>query len=135
MAGIRYVRSWMRNADDWVPVPLTRQPFFYEAQGFPEMLECPIIGRHDCDWGNHLGFEPREFGTVDAYARYVAGQLDEIAENNAVFVYNQHDTTTMRWDPEMIVVRTLIERARELEIEVARCADYYLHRVQAREAH
>jgi hypothetical protein len=135
MAGIRYVRSWMRNADDWVPVPLTRQPFFYEAQGFPKMLECPIIGRHDCDWGNHLGFEPREFGTVDAYARYVAGQLDEIAENNAVFVYSQHDTTTMRRDPDMIVVRTLIERARELEIEVARCADYYLHRVQAREAH
>lgn len=130
LAGIRYVRSWMRNAMDWVPVELSRQPFFYRAQGFPEILECPITGRHDCDWGNHLGFEPREFDTVEAYADYVAGQLDEIAAYDWAFSYGQHDTTTMRWDPEMVVVRTVIERCRELGIEVASYGTYYEHRLR-----
>ncbi len=132
MAGIRYLRSWMRNANDWVPVELSRQPFFYEAQGFPSILECPLTGRHDCDWGHHLGFEPREFGTVDAYADYVVGQLDEIADNDWAFVYNQHDTTTMRWDRQMVVVRRLIERSRELGIEVARYEEYYQERTRQR---
>lgn len=134
MAGIRFVRSWMRNARDWVPVPLARQPFFYEAQGFGEVLECPLTGRHDCDWGNHLGFEPRRFGSVEPYARYVAEQLQTVADNDWAFVYNQHDTTTARWDPEMVVVRTLIERSRELGVRVGLYRDYYDERARGREA-
>ncbi len=134
MAGIRYVRSWMRNDRDWVPVPLEVQPFFYEAQGFGDMLEIPMTGRHDCDWGNHLGFEPRRFGSVGEYAQYVAGQLDTVAENDWVFVNNQHDTTTVRWDPEMVLVRRLVERARELGMTVGLCGDYYEQRLRPREA-
>lgn len=134
MAGIRYVRSWMRNAQDWVPVPLSRQPFFYEAQGFPTILECPVTGRHDCDWGNHLGFEPRAFDTLGEYAQYIGEQLRMIAVNGWAFVYNQHDTTTMRWDPEMVVVRGLIERARELGVRVGLYRDYYEERLAGREA-
>lgn len=128
-SGIRWIRSWMRNASDWVPVELSRQPFFYAAQGFPELLEIPLTGRHDCDWATNLGFEPREFGTVEAYADYVAGQLDTVAANDWVFCNNQHDTTTIRWDPQMIVVRRLVERARELGMRVGRFADYYASRV------
>ncbi|MGC9319384.1 MAG: polysaccharide deacetylase family protein [Armatimonadota bacterium] len=134
MAGIRYVRSWMRNEHDWVPVPLQCQPFFYEAQGFPEMLELPLTVRHDCDWGNHLGFEPRQYNSVEPYAQFVADQLDEVAAKDWVFVYNQHDTTTMRWDPEMVVVRTVIERARALGIRVGLYRQYYEQRLREREA-
>lgn len=132
LAGIRFVRSWMRNEHDWVPVPLARQPFFYETQGFGDILELPITGRHDCDWGNHLGFEPRTFSNVGDYAAYVATQLEIIAANDWALVYNQHDTTTMRWDPEMIVVRTLIERARELGVTVGLYRDYYHRRMSER---
>lgn len=123
--GIRIVRSWFRNERDWVPVPLDLQPFFYVAQGFPEMLEFPGGGRHDCDWGNRLGFEPRSYDNVADYAEYVAGQLETIAANDWAFVYNQHDTTTMRWDPEMVVVRRLIARARELGVRVGLYREYY----------
>ncbi len=122
--GIRFVRSWMRNQHDWVPVPLERQPFRYEAQGFADIMEFPLTGRHDCDWGNRLGFEPREFDNVTDYAEYIASQLDVIAANDWAFVYNQHDTTTIRWDPQMVVVRRLIERARELGIRVGLYREY-----------
>jgi hypothetical protein len=88
-------------------------------------MEFPITGRHDCDWGNRLGFEPRAFDGVTDYAEYVASQLDIIAANDWAFVYNQHDTTTMRWDPGMVVVRRLIERARELGVSVGLYRDYY----------
>jgi len=123
--GIRFVRSWMRNERDWVPVTPDVQPFFYEAQGFADILELPITGRHDCDWGNRLGFEPREFTCVEDYADYVASQLDTIAANDWAFVYNQHDTTTVRWDPEMVVVRRLMERSRELDVRVGLYREYY----------
>ncbi|MEA3403511.1 MAG: polysaccharide deacetylase family protein [Armatimonadota bacterium] len=130
LAGIRYVRSWMRNERDWVPVPLDRQPFFYAAQGFPELLELPLTVRHDCDWGNHLGFEPRRYDSVEPYARFVADQLEQVAAKDWVFVYNQHDTTTVRWDPEMVVVQTLIERARELGISVGLYRECYEERLR-----
>ncbi|MGD9495391.1 MAG: polysaccharide deacetylase family protein [Armatimonadota bacterium] len=132
--GIRFVRSWMRNERDWVPVPLEVQPFFYVAQGYPDILELPVTGRHDCDWGNHLGFEPGRFDGVEDYAKYVAGQLDEIAARDWAFVYNQHDTTTVRWDPGMVVVGRLIERARRLGVTVGLYRDYYRARRAAASA-
>lgn len=127
-SGIRMVRSWFRNERDWVPVPLEQQPFCYVAQGFPEMMEFPAGGRHDCDWGNHLGFEPQHYDNVADYAEFVAGQLETIAVNDWALVYNQHDTTTMRWDPEMVVVRRLIARARELGVRVGLYREYYEQR-------
>jgi len=134
MAGIRIVRSWFRNEHDWVPVPLERQPFCYVAQGFGDIMEFPGGGRHDCDWGNRLGFEPRAFENVEDYAEYVASQLDTIAAEDWAFVYNQHDTTTMRWDPGMVVVRRLIERAHELRVRVGLYREYYREYCEERRA-
>ncbi len=131
--GIRFVRSWMRNEKDWVPNPLEVQPFFYECQGFPDMLEFPMTGRHDCDWSRSLGFEPREFDNVQDYAEYVAGQLEIVAEHDWAWPYNQHDHSTMRHDPEMVVIRRLIEKARELGMEVALYRDYYKQRMAEKE--
>ena len=39
--GIRFTSTYLRNEDDWQPVPLEAQPFWYGLQGFPDMLEIP----------------------------------------------------------------------------------------------
>ena len=88
-----------------------------------------MTARHDCDWSRSLGFEPRKFATVQEYAQYVAGQLEVIAANDWAWPYNQHDHSTMNFDPEMVVVRTLVTRARKLGIEVAFYRDYYDQRM------
>ena len=38
--GFRAIRSWGRDEKDCQPTPLELKPFFYEAQGFPDILEC-----------------------------------------------------------------------------------------------
>ena len=38
--GIRFTRTDGRNAQDWHPVALDLQPYWYEAQGFPRCWKC-----------------------------------------------------------------------------------------------
>jgi len=127
--GIRFLSSWARNEKDWIPVSLDLQPFFYECQGFGDMLEFPVTGRHDCNWDKMVGFEPKKSETVEEYADYVASQLEIIAENDWAWLYFQHDHSGMRYDPEMVVVRTLVAKARELGMEIGLCRDYYERRM------
>ena len=56
--GIRFTRTDGRNERDWHPVAIDLQPYWYDALGFPEMLEIPIHGWHDCVIrGEVLGWE------------------------------------------------------------------------------
>ena len=46
--GIRFTRTDGRNEHDWHPVAIDLQPYWYDALGFPDILEIPIHGWHDC---------------------------------------------------------------------------------------
>src|SRR5690606_30364812 len=37
--GFRFLRTYGRNEKDGQPVPMVWQPYFYRAQGFPDVLE------------------------------------------------------------------------------------------------
>ncbi len=124
-AGIRICRTWMRNADDWVPVSLDLQPFWYEAQGFPDMLEFPITGRHDCNWPDYYGFEPGRFQNAGEFLDYLKIQLDYVKGIDGIWNATQHDHTTMKYDPEMTIMRGLIEHARSIGMEVLHFSEVY----------
>ena len=40
--GFRILRTFARDENDAQPVPLDWRPFFYEVQGFPDVLECLV---------------------------------------------------------------------------------------------
>lgn len=117
--GIKFVRSWLRNEKDWVPLSLTVQPFTYASQGFDEILELPVQAWHDVNW--------RFYGSR-SQAEYIAvlrKQIDHVVENDYVWGYLQHDYTTEKYDPEMRVVRELVRYAKVSDVEVMSCKDYY----------
>lgn len=124
-AGIRICRTWMRNEQDWVPVGLNLQPFWYAPQGFPDMLEFPTTGRHDCNWSEHYGFEPRRFASPGEFLGYLKSELDEVHTADGVWTATQHDTTTVAYDPEMTIMRGLIEHARGIGMEVISHGELY----------
>jgi len=117
-AGIRICRTWMRNADDWIPVSLDLQPFWYEPQGFPDMMEFPMTGRHDCNWSEHYGYEPKHFESPGEFLGYLKTQLDYVNEIDGVWNAAQHDHSTIKYDPQMTIMRGLIEHARSIGMEV-----------------
>jgi len=104
--GLTTSRCWGRNERDWQPVTLDVQPFWYAAQGFPDILEVGIHGWQDCLRRSRIGW--------DQLADYVAltcRDLDEAAERDCVFSYCQHDWSSIRADPEMTATRAILEHA------------------------
>ena len=129
-AGLRVLRTWARNAQDWIPVDYDVQPFFYEAQGFPDMLEVPLTVRHDCNWPEHYGYETQEYSTPEEFLDYLKSELDYIHERDWVYNAAQHDHTTVEYDPEMVIMRGLIDHARDIGMEVMNFTQYY-HEMRA----
>lgn len=132
--GIRFVRSWMRNCMDWVPNPIENQPFLYAPQGFPDLMEFPLTGRHDCDWPNHLGFEPEWVRTKEDYKRYMLSQLDVLQEHDRTWSWLQHDHSTMTHDPEMEILQALVRHARSIGMAVELYATVYDRAIAAQAA-
>jgi len=122
-AGIRFTRTWGRNERDWQPVPLEVQPFFYDLQGFPSLLEVPLHGWQDISlrktvgWANHQAF-------LDGVYPYMA----RAAQEDLVFSYCTHDHSSARDDPEMRITHALLRRARDLGMATPTYATYYEHR-------
>lgn len=58
--GIRFTRTYARNERDWQPVSFEVQPFWYEAQGFYDILEFPVQGWQDCLMRGKLGWDNKE---------------------------------------------------------------------------
>ncbi|MBO1003967.1 polysaccharide deacetylase family protein [Pseudogracilibacillus auburnensis] len=117
---IKFVRSAGRNERDWQPVPFEWQPYFYEAQGYGEILECPIHGWQDCIAREKLGWE-----NVTEYIKMVKKDIDHACANQLDFVYGSHDWSSIRHDPELEHIAELIMYAREKGMEVINYSQYY----------
>jgi len=112
-AGIRFVRSYGRNQNDWQPVSMDIQPFFYKVQGFPDMMEFPIQGWQDGYWRNVNGWK-----NTDGYISYLKENIDYIASKNLTWGYLQHDFTSLREDPDMKVMRELLDYSSKKGVKV-----------------
>lgn len=127
--GIRFVRTWGRNERDWQPVDLGVQPFFYQIQGFPEVLEVPLHGWQDISlrktvgWTNHAAF-------LDGVYPY----MERAAAEGLTFSYCTHDHSSTRDDPQMAITEALLRRAKALGLQTVSYADYYAQKIATQQA-
>jgi peptidoglycan/xylan/chitin deacetylase (PgdA/CDA1 family) len=103
--GIRFLRSYTRNARDAHPVPFEVQPFRYDAQGFPDLVEIPGQG-----WPDHLLREALGFGPSERCLQHLRKDLDYVATRKLTWSFIQHDWSSLRDDPAMLSTRRLLEQ-------------------------
>lgn len=124
-SGIRFIRSYGRNQDDWQPVPMEVQPFFYKPQGFPNMMEFPIQGWQDGYWRNIFGWK-----NIDGYITYLKENIDYIEAKNLTWGYLQHDFTSLREDADMKVMRELLKHAIKKGARIGLYKEEYMLRLK-----
>ncbi len=126
--GIRFTRTDGRNAQDWHPVSMDLQPYWYSHQGFPDMLEIPAHGWHDCVIRQDvLGWDD-----VDGYVASLVPYIDRAAEREEVFSLVQHDWSSVRSDPGLRGVTETLRYAQGKGLRIMTALDYYQERVRDR---
>jgi peptidoglycan/xylan/chitin deacetylase (PgdA/CDA1 family) len=119
--GIRFTRTDGRNERDWHPVSIDLQPYWYDALGFPELLEIPIHGWHDCVIrAEVLGWED-----LDGYVASVRPYIDRAAAEDKVFSLCQHDWSSTREDPEMRATDAVIRYGQSQGLRFVSYRAYY----------
>lgn len=118
--GITILRSAGRNERDWQPVPFAWQPYFYDPQGYPEILEFPLHGWQDCLVRERLGWE-----NIGAYVDRLKRDVDHAVRGGHDFVYCSHDWSSIRHDPALDHLREFIRYAREQGMEIGSYSAYY----------
>jgi hypothetical protein len=118
--GIRYTRAFGRNEQDWMPVPLSWQPFWYEPQGFPGMLEVMTHGWHDCLLRPLCGWTD-----LEGYLAMVKPLIEQAAAEDWVFSHCAHDHSSIREDPEMTIMARLLEHAQAKGVTIISYGQYY----------
>ena len=122
--GIRFTRTDGRNERDWHPVAIDLQPYWYDALGFPEVLEIPIHGWHDCEIrGEVLGWQDR-----DGYVASVRPYIDRAAAEGKVFSLVQHDWSSLRADPEMRATDAILRYGQAVGLRFMSYRTYYEER-------
>jgi peptidoglycan/xylan/chitin deacetylase (PgdA/CDA1 family) len=112
--GIRYVRSDGRNERDYQPAPPT-QPYTYAGDGFPDILELPTHGWHDCV----VREDVLGWADLDGYVGLVRESLDAAAEADRILSICAHDWSSVRGDPLPTSVDRILAHARSLGMEIA----------------
>ncbi|MEZ4621637.1 MAG: polysaccharide deacetylase family protein [Caldilineaceae bacterium] len=119
--GIRFMRMDGRNAQDWHPVEMDLQPYWFDDLGFPDMFEMLIHGWHDCvirqerfGWENLTDW-------VDSVKPYI----DRAAAEDKVFSLCQHDWSSTRADPTMSATEAIIRYGQEQGLRFMTYRAYY----------
>ncbi len=126
-AGIRFTRTYTRNARDWGPVSFETQPFWYGPQGFGEILEIPGQG-----WPDSLLKEAIGPSEIERYVTRVKKDLNYVAAKKLTWSCVLHDWACVLEDPQMTAARTILEYARELGFRFLTHRAYYEETSQAR---
>ena len=119
-SGIRFVRTFARNQFDWQPLTFKVQPFWYDTQGFGDILEFPVQGWQDCIMRAEIGWDNKE-----GYLNELKKNLDYIAKDNLVWGYAQHDWSSIQGDPDMSITRGMIEYALSIGVELKSYLQFY----------
>jgi peptidoglycan/xylan/chitin deacetylase (PgdA/CDA1 family) len=129
--GVRFSRCYARNPQDSVPVMLDVQPFWYKAQGYPDMLEIPVQGYHDNVWRDLHGWGGDR---LDDFLAYLKSNVDAIAGTDWVWCVAFHEWSAIENDPDMRVIEGLIRYAQDRGVELMSCRQFYERRLAARAA-
>ena len=125
--GIRFIRTWARNEMDYQPVPFGVQPFWYDVQGFPDIMEFPIQGWQDVHWRSVNGWS-----RTGEYLSFLRATVDDVAEENLIWGFGTHDWSSIREDPEMSIMRGLIEYAMDSGLRMTDYRTFYGEALAAR---
>ncbi|MCX6377152.1 MAG: polysaccharide deacetylase family protein [Armatimonadetes bacterium] len=118
--GIRFTRTYGRDEHDFQPVAFEIQPFWYEPQGYDDILEFPIHGWQDVYWRGINGWE-----NVEGYTRYLLQCLDCAAERDLVWSHGSHDWSSVKDDPDMTIIRAVLDAADRRGVRVQSYLDFY----------
>jgi peptidoglycan/xylan/chitin deacetylase (PgdA/CDA1 family) len=118
--GLRFLRTYGRDARGWQPVPLDVQPFWYAPQGYPDMLEIPIQQWQDCLWRRLHGWDD-----IAGYRVELRRCVDEAVARDAVWGYCAHDWSTIRGDPALGLIDDLLSYARDRGMRVLSHRAFY----------
>ncbi len=119
-SGIRYVSSWLRNAEDNNPTPW-EQSFTYEDEGFPDILEIPSQF-----WLDGIWFDQHGWGNGAEFLEALKGAVDEIVEKDLVYASCFHEWALLSSDEESTGwLRGFLQYARERGVEVLTYTDYW----------
>jgi len=99
-------------------VSLEVQPFFYEAQGFPDILECPIQGWQDCIWRDRFGWNA-------SWEKKVFMFIDHIVENNSYYGLVQHDWSSIKSDKRMERTAAILDYALKNDVQPLHYRELY----------
>lgn len=117
--GLVYTRSYGRNSLDYFPLDWSVQPFFYDRQGFPEILEIPVQGWIDAQWRHDNGWDKQA-----EYLTYLKEVVDTHAERGIVWAHLQHDWTSLLCDSDLDWTRKFLEYAAN-KFDTQTYYDYY----------
>ena len=119
-AGLRYVTSWGRNADNGNPTPWV-QPFAYAEEGYPDVLELPFQFWLDVVWFDRHGYD-----TGPAFLDALKGAVDEIAGTEIVYGACFHDWVAIASDERRVGwLHGFFRYAQEKGVEVTTYTDYW----------
>lgn len=126
--GIEYVTSWGRNSEHDMPSPFDIQPFWYEEQGFPDILELPFQYWADAFW-----FEGYGIDRGAEFLEVLKEGVDEIVEKDLVYGACFHEWAMIRYNEAGTGwARGVMEYALERGVEVMSYTDYYNQQLQQR---
>ena len=119
-AGLKYVTSWGRNEQNGNPTPWV-QPFAYEEEGYPDVLELPFQFWLDVVW-----FDSHGYDTGPALLEALKRAVDEVAENDLVYGACFHDWVMLASDERRVEwLRGFLRYARDRGVEITTYTDYW----------
>lgn len=120
IAGLRYITSWGRNEDNGNPTPWV-QPFTYDEEGYPDILELPFQFWLDVVWFDQHGYD-----SGPAFLEALKGAVDEVADNDLVYGACFHDWVMLASDERNVGwLRGFFRYARERGVEITTYTDYW----------
>ena len=118
--GLRYVTSWGRNEENANPTPWV-QPFTYEEEGYPDILELPFQFWLDVVWFDQHGYD-----SGPALLEALKGAVDEVAEHDLVYGACFHDWVMLASDERRVGwLRGFLRYAQQRGVEVTTYTEYW----------
>lgn len=118
--GIRYVSSWLRNEHNGNPTPWV-QPFAYEEEGYPDIVELPAQF-----WLDGIWFDAHGWSNGAAFLEALKGAVDEVVEGDLVYGVCFHDWAVLSGDEERTGwIRGFLRYAGERGVEVTSYTEYW----------
>ncbi len=111
--GIKFTSTYLRNKHDFFPVSMNVQPFTYEGQGYPGIVELPSQDWIDSVWRTIYGW-----GRTRAYAKHVASVVRRLSGRDLVWGTCFHDWSVITFDPGLSIIKALIDEARSSKVSL-----------------